>query len=418
MKKFTLTLFFGFCLFAFAVRAQVANTDTTDVGVLINGVVWATRNVDAPGTFVKTTAHIGMRYQYNIRVGWRYFGQNNVLGTDGSTVINHTPNYNPTWEAANDPCPNGWRIPTIMEAQSLIDAGSYIVYDYDHYGTWCAKHRVYGSSVYGETDNTISLNIRGIEDSNDYFGSIGNPYWCNTANRYIKDGEYDIITGDILFNASYPEGHTQYRPSAISDVLIVAYFNDYSLNDDFSAYIRCVKANMDTIECTNTLNVFSNDNDLGYVQVVYNTQPILSTLDSNSITFCGVAELIAIPKENAVFTGWQDGLTFNPYFIMVMQDISITANFTAINTGIEDISVESIKVFPNPATSELIVNDKQLTIKNLEILDLAGRIVEGYYMCTNENSNVIINVSTLSEGLYLLKINTDKGIITEKFIKK
>ena len=41
-----------------------------DPGVLINGVRWATRNVDAPGTFTTAPENAGMLYQWNRRVGW------------------------------------------------------------------------------------------------------------------------------------------------------------------------------------------------------------------------------------------------------------------------------------------------------------------------------------------------------------
>lgn len=35
----------------------------TDEGVEINGLIWATRNVDAPGTFAKNPEDYGMYYQ-------------------------------------------------------------------------------------------------------------------------------------------------------------------------------------------------------------------------------------------------------------------------------------------------------------------------------------------------------------------
>jgi len=40
-----------------------------ETGVVINGVKWATRNVDKPGTFVANPEDFGMLYQWNRRVG-------------------------------------------------------------------------------------------------------------------------------------------------------------------------------------------------------------------------------------------------------------------------------------------------------------------------------------------------------------
>ena len=39
-------------------------------GVIINEIIWATRNVDAPGTFAAKPEAPGMFYQWNRKVGW------------------------------------------------------------------------------------------------------------------------------------------------------------------------------------------------------------------------------------------------------------------------------------------------------------------------------------------------------------
>ena len=91
-------------------------TATTDPGVLINGVRWATRNLEAPGQFAATPHSHGRFWQW---------------GTHPSDVFNawevppsHTGmvegwEYNSTarfaWTTANDPCPAGWRVPTQAE---------------------------------------------------------------------------------------------------------------------------------------------------------------------------------------------------------------------------------------------------------------------------------------------------------------
>ena len=41
-----------------------------ETGVEINGVTWATRNVDAPGTFAAKPEDMGMFYQWNSKVSW------------------------------------------------------------------------------------------------------------------------------------------------------------------------------------------------------------------------------------------------------------------------------------------------------------------------------------------------------------
>ena len=82
-------------------------------GVLINGVCWATRNVDEPGTFAANPEDAGKFYQWNRITAWDATGD--VTGW-GSSLPAGT-----TWEKVNDPSPVGYRVPTLEEIQKLID---------------------------------------------------------------------------------------------------------------------------------------------------------------------------------------------------------------------------------------------------------------------------------------------------------
>lgn len=86
---------------------------TKDKGVVINGVTWATRNIAASGCFSRTPEDIGMIYQWNRKKAWAATGE--ISGWDNSASIGNI------WEKENDPCPEGWRIPTIDELQTLLD---------------------------------------------------------------------------------------------------------------------------------------------------------------------------------------------------------------------------------------------------------------------------------------------------------
>ena len=88
--------------------ARRSTAATTDDGVVINGVRWATRNADGLRTFVASPEMLGGFYQSQIH--W---------ARDRYTLRrrNATPG---RW----DPCPPGWRLPSIPEFESLIAAGS------------------------------------------------------------------------------------------------------------------------------------------------------------------------------------------------------------------------------------------------------------------------------------------------------
>ncbi|MDE6452158.1 MAG: fibrobacter succinogenes major paralogous domain-containing protein, partial [Odoribacter sp.] len=83
-------------------------------GVLINGVCWAESNVDNPDTFADTPESFGLLYQWNWKKGHSLHGDIDFADWGYHIADAH-------WEAANNPCPAGWRIPTLGEIYSLQD---------------------------------------------------------------------------------------------------------------------------------------------------------------------------------------------------------------------------------------------------------------------------------------------------------
>lgn len=89
-------------------------------GVVINGVRWAETNVNAPGTFAASPESFGMFYQWNRELGWS--SSDPLTSSPGGAAWNSSDASGDSWAAANDPCPEGWRVPTLEEFEKLIDA--------------------------------------------------------------------------------------------------------------------------------------------------------------------------------------------------------------------------------------------------------------------------------------------------------
>jgi len=105
----------------------------------------------------------------------------------------------------------------------------------------------------------------------------------------------------------------------------------------------------------------------------------------------------------------------------VINGTSMGNNFTksfyinATTTGVETITADALSIYPNPVKDELlIINNEQLTMNNVEIVDIMGKIIYNSSFIINNS----INVSSLPQGIYFLKIETDKGIVTKKFVKE
>jgi len=138
--------------------------------VLINGVRWATCNVDAPGTFTAKPEDAGMFYQWNRNIGWS--STNLMVNNEGSKTWNQSTSTGVRWEVTNDPCPAGWRVPTKEEIRSLVNSGS----------TWGKLNGVNGR-FFGNGNQKVFLPAAGYRYGSggtlDLQGSLGY-YWSST----------------------------------------------------------------------------------------------------------------------------------------------------------------------------------------------------------------------------------------------
>ena len=88
--------------------------------------------------------------------------------------------------------------------------------------------------------------------------------------------------------------------------------------------------------------------------------------------------------------------------------------------GIEELQINNyeLRVYPNPTTGELTIENGELTIENVEIFDVYGRTVSSHHHIITSSNHLIINISHLSTGIYFLKVHTDKGLLFGKVVKE
>ena len=78
---------------------------------------------------------------------------------------------------------------------------------------------------------------------------------------------------------------------------------------------------------------------------------------------------------------------------------------------------EKFTIFPNPANEQLTIDNGELTIENVKIYDIMGRIVFNSQFSTL-NSQLKIDVFHLPDGVYFVKITTETNVITRRIIKQ
>lgn len=163
-----------------------ANSDTVDKGVIINGVKWATRNVDKKGTFTNNPEDIGMLYQWNSIVGW------DVADLSEDVIINgwnkdingtwnggfKTPTSSDTW--LNNVCPKGWCVPSSDEFESLISSHS-------EWGSLNGQTGYY----FGSGENKIFLPATGMLSWNGkYLANKFGAYWTSESSADYNTARY------------------------------------------------------------------------------------------------------------------------------------------------------------------------------------------------------------------------------------
>ena len=84
----------------------------------IGDLVWAKANVGEPDMFASSPDDPGLLYQYGSKVGWNR--ENPEQAPEGMPLGDKSGPA--VWTEENDPCPEGWRVPTREEMESLVGA--------------------------------------------------------------------------------------------------------------------------------------------------------------------------------------------------------------------------------------------------------------------------------------------------------
>jgi len=83
--------------------------------------------------------------------------------------------------------------------------------------------------------------------------------------------------------------------------------------------------------------------------------------------------------------------------------------------GLNTLAQKSVfNVYPNPAQNELFMEVNDLQITKIAIFDYSGQLVKSI---TNNAINQI-DISDLKQGIYILKVSTESGHSTNRFVKQ
>ena len=93
-------------------------------------------------------------------------------------------------------------------------------------------------------------------------------------------------------------------------------------------------------------------------------------------------------------------------YILGIDDVTIAAT-----TGIENVeNAANVAIYPNPVRNMLTIEGND--VKNVEVIDMNGRVV-----FTNDRAGQL-DMSTLAEGVYMVRVMSLSGVTAQKVVKK
>ena len=86
-------------------------------------------------------------------------------------------------------------------------------------------------------------------------------------------------------------------------------------------------------------------------------------------------------------------------------------------TGIKTHSagIANLQVYPNPNSGVFTVELNNGLTKNIEVMDVTGRVILAN---TSENDQITVNINNLSNGVYYVKVKSDNAVEVLKVVKQ
>lgn len=237
----------------------------------------------------------------------------------------------------------------------------------------------------------------------------------NGATIYLETAAL-TITNDSIITIPIMLGNAQSPVSSIYGLAFSVTYN-WELVKDGTAYISFDSTWLGT-----------NQNMIAIQKDFYNNEIIeaaVTRIDGNNVNGFGQIGTLGFTIQDDIIRGGDSLFSFNVLNIQAVESDASTVDLQGQNQDIywqtlidianntQNINLSNhINIYPNPATDFLNIETKSLQIETIEIYDLTGRQIL-------QNQNLINNkleISTLSNGFYIVHIKTNLGVWNEKIM--
>ncbi|PCI99852.1 MAG: hypothetical protein COB15_03445 [Flavobacteriales bacterium] len=258
-------------------------------------------------------------------------------------------------------------------------------------------------------------------------GNIRNTYSLvskNTGLSFNNSYELDLVNWNIMSCPnSGPEGHINGNKSftswmsagsgnsrvlyatvdIVTGTVSPATYIDASVGASVNQNYPCVSGSGDTIA------VVWQDNRFIFSHI------FTSISTDGGQTFSGsilLSDTSIISSYNAPDVAYANGIfhyVWKSNSKVIYKSTTLPILLSTLNEQTENIN---LKLYPNPASTELTINT-ELAIQKISIFDVSGKIIRSLTPATNT-----INISDLKNGTYFIEVKGKEKILTQKFVKE
>jgi hypothetical protein len=150
-----------------------------------------------------------------------------------------------------------------------------------------------------------------------------------------------------------------------------------------------------------TKEIVINQNPLPKNQILINQNELISLQTSE--TYKWYSNGLQIPS--ATSRNYSYSVGDATYTVLTYKDNCNRLSEGLVITEVNSEIIDEVKIYPNPASSELIIQLEEGKSATVQVLDLLGKVLTTDKF---EGTKLILQVSNLPEGLYIIEINQDK----------
>ncbi len=264
-----------------------------------------------------------------------------------------------------------------------------------------------GSFTYAQIfDNTVSLIPEGLKAA--YFGN----FYCKACSQIANDTSCvnNVLCSIDGIPAGFPTNDSLHGGS-----LGISLEQTISGIISGATYILEFWAGGEGAQSRKGLFAV----DVGFGNTFLRNKPTFN------VTGVGTRYLIAFQTTSSIqtikFTNW--GHIFQTCTELVLDDIKLyqwngptsPCNF---NLGINELTENTITLYPNPATDKLTIENSSLVIGHLSLVKIVNVLGEVVFQSEIHHPKSEIDIKNYEQGVYFVEIKSGEEVMRKRFVKQ